>query len=76
MEYYHKSSLFHDIEEKVKGEKREKMELLKLIESSANKELPGIYPLISETLANGIFFDTLEIYLGIMKERIAPKRRN
>jgi CRISPR-associated Csx11 family protein len=49
---------------------------IKLIESSANKELPGIYPLISETLANGIFFDTLEIYLGIMKERIAPKRRN
>ena len=29
--------------------------------------------LLIETIENGLFFDTLELYLGIMKERIDKK---
>ena len=30
--------------------------------------------LLIETIENGLFFDTLELYLGIMKERIDKKK--
>lgn len=47
---------------------------IELILSSLNKEFPHILSeqkeLIEETVKNGTFFDALELYLGVMKERI------
>ena len=48
---------------------------LTLVEASIKKQISSDWwPLISETLANGIFFDTMELYLGIMKKRIDDKK--
>ena len=48
-----------------------------LVTSSIQKEFKGIDPeqlgLLQETIENGLFFDTLELYLGILKERIETK---
>lgn len=47
---------------------------LNLITSTIGKEFPKIKneqkALLEETVKNGVFFDALEIYLGIMKEKI------
>ena len=48
-----------------------------LVTSSIQKEFKeldnGQYGILQETIENGLFFDTLEIYLGILKERIETK---
>ncbi|RJO61284.1 CRISPR-associated protein Csx11 [candidate division WS5 bacterium] len=50
-----------------------------LVACSVEKEFPQIdseqYSLLMETLDNGVFFDTLELYLGILKERIDDKNK-
>ena len=53
-----------------------------LVASSLNKEFAGLADpatetliLLQETVANGIFFDALELYLGILKKRIEEKQR-
>jgi len=43
---------------------------LNLVAASLNKELRSEDELLLETIKNGTFFDTLELYLGILKERI------
>lgn len=48
-----------------------------LVTSSIQKEFKEIdheqCSLLHETIENGLFFDTLELYLGILKEKIETK---
>jgi CRISPR-associated Csx11 family protein len=48
-----------------------------LVKFSIEKEFPQIDPkqqeILFEAIENGLFFDTLELYLGILKERIETK---
>ena len=43
---------------------------LSLVEQSVTKEFGRKNELLCETIENGVFFDTLELYLGILKQRI------
>lgn len=64
-------------QEWVEPDKRNKNNWKNLVACSIEKEFSQLDPeqhsLLMETIDNGLFFDTLELYLGILKERIDEK---